>query len=74
MVDYEKRSTVTLAELMPAWWGTEHYEKSAEKSDSRLSAKYIFIQPPLYAISNSFPRGIYLTFGRKCDILYSGFG
>lgn len=34
MVDYEKRSTVTLAELMPAWWGTERYEKSAEKSDS----------------------------------------
>lgn len=34
MVDYEKRSTVTLAELMPAWRGTERYEKSAEKSDS----------------------------------------
>lgn len=27
MVDYEKRSAVTLAELMPAWWGTERYEK-----------------------------------------------
>ena len=26
MVDYEKRETVTLAELMPQWWGMERYE------------------------------------------------
>ena len=26
MVDYEKRETVTLAELMPRWWGMERYE------------------------------------------------
>ena len=30
MVDYEKRETVTLRELMPAWWGTERYQ-AAEK-------------------------------------------
>ena len=26
MVDYEKRETVTLAELTPRWWGMERYE------------------------------------------------
>lgn len=30
MVDYEKRETVTLGELMPAWWGTERYETAEE--------------------------------------------
>lgn len=25
MADYEKRETVTLRELMPAWWGKERY-------------------------------------------------
>ncbi len=25
MVDYEKRETITLGELMPGWWGTERY-------------------------------------------------
>ena len=25
MVDYEKRDTVTLEELMPNWWGLERY-------------------------------------------------
>lgn len=25
MVDYEKRETVTLKELMPNWWGKERY-------------------------------------------------
>lgn len=27
MTDYDKRETVTLGELMPAWWGDERYEK-----------------------------------------------
>lgn len=27
MVDYESRQTVTLGELMPAWWGDERYEQ-----------------------------------------------
>ena len=26
MVDYEKRETVTLKELLPQWWGMERYE------------------------------------------------
>ena len=26
MVDYDKRETVTLAELLPNWWGVERYE------------------------------------------------
>ena len=30
MVDYQKRETVTLAELLPKWWGTERYQE-AEK-------------------------------------------
>lgn len=30
MVDYRKRETVTLAELLPKWWGTERYQE-AEK-------------------------------------------
>jgi cytidine deaminase len=25
MVDYEKRETVTLKELLPNWWGKERY-------------------------------------------------
>ena len=28
MLDYEARQTVTLRELMPAWWGTERYRQS----------------------------------------------
>ncbi len=28
MTDYDKRETVTLGELMPAWWGDERYEKA----------------------------------------------
>lgn len=28
MVDYEKRETVTLKELMPKWWGEERYAES----------------------------------------------
>lgn len=27
MVDYDSRETVTLKELMPAWWGKERYRK-----------------------------------------------
>ena len=30
MVDYEKRETVTLGELMPAWWGEERYIRAEE--------------------------------------------
>lgn len=30
MVDYEKRETVTLKELMPKWWGEERYAESHE--------------------------------------------
>lgn len=26
MVDYEKRETITLEELMPRWWGMERYQ------------------------------------------------
>ena len=32
MVDFEKRQTVTLKELMPNWWGKERYAK-AKKSE-----------------------------------------
>lgn len=28
LVDYEKRETVTLKELMPKWWGKERYEQA----------------------------------------------
>lgn len=28
MTDYDKRETVTLGELMPAWWGDERYENA----------------------------------------------
>ena len=28
MVDYEKRETVVLAELIPNWWGLERYENN----------------------------------------------
>lgn len=28
MTDYDRRETVTLDELMPAWWGDEHYENA----------------------------------------------
>ena len=30
MVDYEKREIVTLAELIPNWWGMERYNKANE--------------------------------------------
>ena len=26
MIDYEKKETITLGELMPKWWGTERYK------------------------------------------------
>ena len=32
LVDYESRQTVTLGELMPAWWGESRYRTSAEPS------------------------------------------
>ena len=28
LVDYAKRETVTLRELLPKWWGTERYEQA----------------------------------------------
>lgn len=28
MADYESRETITLAELMPKWWGDERYEQA----------------------------------------------
>lgn len=28
MVDYDKRETVTLEELLPQWWGYERYEQA----------------------------------------------
>lgn len=31
MVDYEKRETVTLGELMPAWWGEKRYIRAEGK-------------------------------------------
>lgn len=30
MVDYEKRETVTLEELLPNWWGVERYKESGK--------------------------------------------
>ena len=30
MVDYEKRETVTLRELLPNWWGKERYAQAKE--------------------------------------------
>lgn len=30
LVDYEKRETVTLKELMPKWWGKERYEQAKQ--------------------------------------------
>lgn len=30
MIDYEKRETVTLRDLMPDWWGKERYAKAKE--------------------------------------------
>jgi cytidine deaminase len=30
MVDYEKRETVTLKELLPNWWGKERYAQAKE--------------------------------------------
>ena len=30
MVDYEKRQTVTLKEILPGWWGRERYENAAK--------------------------------------------
>ncbi len=31
MVDFEKRETIRLKELMPKWWGEERYEKLREE-------------------------------------------
>jgi cytidine deaminase len=28
MVDYSKRETVTLGELLPNWWGEERYQEA----------------------------------------------
>lgn len=35
MVDYEKRETITLGELMPNWWGDERYEAAMQTDDSK---------------------------------------
>ena len=35
MVDYEKRETVTLGELLPEWWGQERYERLCEEEMGR---------------------------------------
>jgi cytidine deaminase len=35
MVDYEKRKTVKLGELMPDWWGKERYEK--ERGEGKIT-------------------------------------
>jgi len=32
MTDYDERETVTLGELMPAWWGDERYENADEEA------------------------------------------
>lgn len=32
MTDYDRRETVTLGELMPAWWGDERYENADEEA------------------------------------------
>ena len=31
LVDYEKRETITLRELLPKWWGDERYEEYRNK-------------------------------------------
>lgn len=31
MVDYGRRETVTLGELMPGWWGMDRYEEAGKK-------------------------------------------
>ncbi|WEV43902.1 cytidine deaminase [Lactobacillus sp. ESL0684] len=31
MVDYQKRQTITLNELMPNWWGNERYQSAKQK-------------------------------------------
>lgn len=31
MVDYEKRETIRLEELLPNWWGMMRYEKNNEE-------------------------------------------
>ena len=59
MVDYESRSTVTLGELMPMWWGDERYKaedityRHAECSDAAL----------LVDIYNRAFRSDYLRYG-----------
>lgn len=30
MIDYDKRETVTLSELIPNWWGEERYQNNGE--------------------------------------------
>ena len=38
LTDYETRTTVTLRELLPAWWGTERYgSKFYKKGTSALT-------------------------------------
>ena len=34
MVDYAARETVTLGELMPAWWGTERYQTAERQAET----------------------------------------
>ena len=32
MVDYETRTTITLKELLPNWWGMERYGEVSDKA------------------------------------------
>ncbi len=33
MVDYAKRETITLEELLPMWWGEERYQKAMRRGE-----------------------------------------
>ena len=34
MVDYAKRETITLEELLPMWWGEERYQKAMRRGEN----------------------------------------
>lgn len=42
MIDYEKRETITLKELMPNWWGKERYQKAKENKEINNGTLYMF--------------------------------
>lgn len=33
MIDFEKRETITLKEILPFWWGKERYENTKSVND-----------------------------------------